>query len=157
MVVSEFGVNAKKGYTRVSGCCWSGGYFLAYFVPLGSNWSPFKHSCQPEYCFSQCRSPYDNSVPIFCAMPQTSDYSKLVSWTWLKWFRFRSWMCRRQICSSCASHYVKILFSYNIVSANFCCFFKLSLSSNCSKPSYEQHSFTYLVNIALKCNVFLLN
>lgn len=25
MVVSEFGVNAKKGYTRVSGCCWCNG------------------------------------------------------------------------------------------------------------------------------------
>ncbi len=42
-----------------------GGYFLAHFGPLSTNWVSFKQHSLPEYCCWPCPSLYDYSVPIF--------------------------------------------------------------------------------------------
>ncbi len=71
------------------------GYFLAHFGPLSTNWASFKRHSLPEYCCWPCPSLYDNSVLIFqwllpagyCTMSRSSNYLRLVSWTW-QWVHF---------------------------------------------------------------------
>ncbi len=47
-----------------------GGYFLAQFGPLSTNWASFKHHSLPEYYCWPCPSLYDYSVHIFwCLIP----------------------------------------------------------------------------------------
>ncbi len=108
---------------------WCGGYFLAHFGSLSTNWASFKRHSLPELLLTmsiplwlQCTHllmyfqqdstmsqssiisdwflEHDNEFTLLKWPPQSPDLNPIEQ-LWDGGTRFTSWMCSRQICSNC--------------------------------------------------------